>query len=246
MLKEYEEAPISLYKYRGSNSNNIDALLGNKLYVPRTDFLNDISELSLYSSITNTEVFEKFITLLRKGSYILSFGTENNNMMLWNLYCDSFKGYVLEYSFYDLINIIKKQREGGRYGFVKYSKNKKMISTNFMEKYKSIHNNNITVDFESYNFMFIKSFSWKEEKEYRIVFSVQDSDIDFINKNNSVIYKKGFFIENIKPNKVIIGYKMGTDNKNTIIAYCMNNNIVLEVAKPNLSSKEYDISFQII
>jgi len=246
IIKYDVKMPEVVFKYRSSNSQNIDALMKNMLYVPRTDYLNDVSELSLYSTDNYVEIFEKFISLLRKGSYILSLGTESNNMILWNLYSDSFKGFIIEYQFEDLISCIKKQREGCRCGYVTYSNNKKFISSSFLDQYKQVQNDNCTIDFNSYSFMFNKSSSWKVENEFRMAFPVQDSDIEFINVNNSIIYKKGFFIKDIRPNRIVIGYKMELVTKNNILKFCKNNNIVLEVAKPNLSSRKYDIFFKSI
>ena len=199
--------PKYVYKYRHANINNLKALINNQLYVPRTDYLNDVSELALYSSEQSCNAFERFLTLLQKGCYVLSFGSEKDNVLLWNTYSDSFSGFVIEYSFSDIKEQIGIQGRGSRCGFINYNDNKILLPEKIISFYKEHLNDNIILKDNCPDYMFTKSSFWCKEKEFRFIFGVEEADKDYINKNGALIYKKGFFIENIKPSKVIIGYR---------------------------------------
>lgn len=247
-VKLYEELlfPKNVFKYKSANAKNLKALLNNQLYVPRADCVNDVSEIALFVKEDNAKLFNKFIKLFQKGCYILSFGVENDNVVMWNTYSNSFGGYVIDYSIESLKEkiVVQHSAAGCRYGFVHYSDKKIPISPEVIQQYGKIHKSDVVIKFDSYKPMFTKSSSWSYKKEFRFVFGASDQDIDFINPNNSKIYKKGFMIEQIKPNKVILGYKMEDYYKRRIINYCNNNDIPIEIARPNLYSEKYEVVFE--
>jgi len=232
--------PEKLYKYREVNENNLTALFDDRIYVPRADRVNDKNELALAPENSNKhydEIFNRFIKLGRKGCYILSFTILPDNLKMWNKYCEKFSGFVLEYDSKDIIEQISKSRTGSKWGYVKYNCEKVIVSKLVLDEIGKEQNANyqIRVDEYSTGFFFIKTPRWKYEEEFRFAFGVEGQDINFINKNDAIIYKKGFFIENVIPTKIFIGFNMEEKIKEQIIDYCLHKHIKHEIVNKSFT-----------
>ena len=217
--------PTKLYKYREVNDNNLTALLNDRIYVPRADCVNDKHELALTSEIDNehyNKIFNRFITLARKGCYLLSFSSLPNSLKMWNKYSDKFSGYMLEFNSKDIVDEIRRSRGGFCWGYVKYGDRMVAISKSILDEMEKDKKGNYQLKINAHNcgFFFEKTKKWEPEQEFRFAFGVEKSDISFINKYGAIIYKKGFFVENIIPTKIFIGFKMNEINKKKIIDYC--------------------------
>ncbi len=219
-----------LYKFKTGDKRNLNYLLNDELWVSNLLNMNDPTDLKIYVNKKTIKYRDedmiKFYNFLASGIYCISFTTNFDNERMWDYYSDGFRGFVLCYSYLDIKSTLDKYGLKGNDNKVKYDDK----SFDFTKVYKKFINGKIdeVVEWEAF---FTKNQSWKDEKEYR--FSINTP----VNLGSN---EKGFPLKDIKPIRIIVGFKINQTSLNLIKNYCKKNKIKLQMYMPRFDKIEKD------
>lgn len=176
---------MKVYKYRSNYNRDLITLFLNQLYAPTYDKLNDPFEgiynekedkkilelLKSFDSNPLEKAYEEIITTVKqKGIYSLCKTFDNE--ILWSLYSDSHKGFVIEY---DLDILIQD------FNFNKITPLIHVVDVNYKDtpQQSMIIRDSINKYLDLANIIGTKSLSWQHENEIRLIF--EDSGINTFN-----------------------------------------------------------------
>ncbi|SDL64982.1 DUF2971 domain-containing protein [Chryseobacterium taihuense] len=176
---------MKVYKYRSNYNRDLITLFLNQLYAPTYDKLNDPFEgiynekedkkildlLKSFGSNPLEKAYEEIITTVKqKGIYSLCKTFDNE--ILWSLYSDSHKGFVIEY---DLDILIQD------FNFNKITPLIHVVDVNYKDtpQQSMIIRDSINKYLDLANIIGTKSLSWQHENEIRLIF--EDSGINTFN-----------------------------------------------------------------
>lgn len=235
-----------LFKYKSDNELSIDDLINSRLWVSSLLQMNDPVEFGFFVEKEMAwPAIVDFQNALLKMKACLSFSTSRDCKRLWNYYTNGMRGYVVEYTDSSIrealatltISTIKydavlEWTNGNRLykdiafeGNITYGINEKIDLTSFYKAY--IEGIGASVFIENKD-LFNKDESWKDEEEYRFMFDFSDQ----LKKPED----DGFYLQNLKPEAIYIGYRMNKDNVIKIQDYCYNNSIPLYRYSPDFLS----------
>ncbi|WP_336731289.1 DUF2971 domain-containing protein [Chryseobacterium sp. VD8] len=185
---------MKVYKYRSNYDRDVISLSLNQLFAPTYENLNDPFEgmfndkedkkilevLKSFDSNNLHKGYDDFVETIKiKGVYSLCKTFDNE--ILWSLYSDSHKGFVIEY---DLDLLLKD---------FNFNKIIPLVHTVEVKYKESPQKSNILTD--SYNkrmdltsIIGTKSLSWKHEKEIRLIFEEQGINTYNFNAVTSIIF----------------------------------------------------------
>jgi hypothetical protein len=185
---------MKVYKYRSNYERDLISLSLNQLFAPTYENLNDPFEgmfndkedkkllefLKSFDSNHLRKGYDEFVEMIKiKGVYSLCKTFDNE--ILWSLYSDSHKGFVIEY---DLDLLLKD------FNFNKITPLVHIVEVKYKE---SPQKSNILID--SYNkrmdlssIIGTKSLSWKHENEIRLIFEEQGINTYNFNAVTSIIF----------------------------------------------------------
>jgi len=162
---------MKVYKYRSNYDRDVISLFLNQLFAPTYDNLNDPFEgifnnqedkkiLEIFKNLENA--YDELVTMVRKTG-VYSLCKTYDNEILWSLYSDSHRGFVIEYDLDILLN--------------DFNYNKIVPLAHLVEvQYKDSPQKSMTIK-DSYNkymnfssIIGTKSLSWKHENEIRLIF----------------------------------------------------------------------------
>lgn len=237
-----EGSNSSLFKFKGLHlvkskedneeyDKNVTDVVDNKLWVSRYSELNDKNGIMIKFNkerIINAGVKEQDYPMIEKQIiggiqdlfHVISFGSSCHNKKLWDDYSDGYTGMAIEYKLEDVITSLKNPDYDVTWfenGKVVYN-NEKLDLTSFVLELLNVPP---TQSLESYNIpnMLTKDEIWKEEKEYRIVFSSEGHI--------------GFELNDLRPSSIYVGYLKKTEDKMKLADYCKKNKIDIYEVRPN-------------
>lgn len=189
-----------LYKYKAGNERDIICFLENKLWVPNILSLNDPQECNVYFNSGNSDLDRKNKNLLvhhLNNTYVLCFSSCPNTIC-FNYYGNGYKGFCLVYE-EEVLNSLFSYPGSCfcKSGDIVYGRPPENI----------ISTNKITTDF-IFNKLLEKTIEWNIEFEKRYIF------YDAFNEES------GFYISNLVPKAIIVGYKMDYFKKLLIKEHC--------------------------
>lgn len=185
---------MKVYKYRSNYERDLISLSLNQLFAPTYKNLNDPFEgmfndkedkklLEVLKSFDSNHLhkgYNEFVEMIKtKGVYSLCKTFDNE--ILWSLYSDSHKGFVIEYDLDLLLNDFN------------FNKIIPLVHTVEVKYKESPQKSNILID--SYNkrmdltsIIGTKSLSWKHENEIRLIFEEQGINTHNFNAVTSIIF----------------------------------------------------------
>ncbi|MFN4362419.1 DUF2971 domain-containing protein [Chryseobacterium hispalense] len=162
---------MKVYKYRSNYDRDVISLFLNQLFAPTYDNLNDPFE-GLFNDKEDKKILEKFKSLEKAYNELVTMVRETgvyslcktpDNEILWSLYSDSHRGFVIEYDLDILLN--------------DFNYNKTVPLAHIVPVHYNDSPQNSMIIKDSYNkFMNLssiigtKSLSWKHENEIRLIF----------------------------------------------------------------------------
>ena len=192
------DAPVSVYKYFGRNTNSLNSLKENYLYFSDPRKFNDP-----FDCLVNRENFivanKANMQKHRDNIGVCSFSMINDNPLMWGHYANCFSGFCLK-----IKNNLKNNGEIAVLGHVAYLEDYNGSN----ETLKRAINNVNGMTIESYEKNTIqtalkilyeycwKFHDWKYEKEYRAV------------SINALNFDRKFYYEKNQIEEIYIGYRM--------------------------------------
>lgn len=176
---------MKIYKYRSNYKRDLTTLSLNQLYAPTYKNLNDPFEgmyndkedkkilelLKIFGENSLEQSYEELISLVKeKGIYSLCKNFDNE--ILWSLYSDSHKGFVIEYDLDILIS---------DFNFNKLVPLIHIVDVVYKENPQSgmVIRDSIKKHLDLVSLIGTKSISWKHENEIRLIF--EESGISTFN-----------------------------------------------------------------
>lgn len=168
---------MEVFKYRANFERDLLTLANNELYAPTYNNLNDPFE-GMMNSITDSATIEFFKNLgggdslesayqeiieMLKNVGIYSLSTDEKNEVLWSLYANGHKGFVIGY---ELEELLKDFNFNTVVPLVNQVKVKYNSAPNGMLQFKDLPYNGFNLS----NSIGTKSKSWENEKEVRLIF----------------------------------------------------------------------------
>ncbi|MBR0139306.1 MAG: DUF2971 domain-containing protein, partial [Firmicutes bacterium] len=200
-----------LYKYKAASQYDIENLLNDALWVSSLDAMNDPFEFGFYvNKDLSLEKIVPFQQWLLERYCCISFSTSVVCRRLWNYYTDAMKGMVIEYSDTEIRRALER-KEISSIGVNQMVPNPQLkfskvategnviydgVKTDLSEWYRAYIGDGGSGEFVSSNVFFHKDESWKDEKEYRFVFSRQYMP----DKQNSKLI-------GLVPSSITVGYR---------------------------------------
>lgn len=211
-----EHMPEFLYRYRSCNSNNIDALEHDKLWLSSVDNLNDPVEFTLNYDQASLNLCEqhaisKVVDLVKYSTLVTCFTENNDNDYFWKGYADRYSGFCMAYKTEDILSFLSNLQEI-YFGPVKYGP--KMKIKNFE---KEVNKFAFTV--------FEKDQQWSDENEWRILHNTVKSD----NSSSWGKVENGKLINFIKPSKINFGKSMDQKCIENLIKICVEKGIEISI-----------------
>lgn len=233
-----------LFRYMPANYDNIRGLETQELFLSEIGSMNDIFEMM--SAATTSDVINKLSTI-SDLFYIKSFTENPNDLLMWGIYADSFRGMCVEYDlrdmdetayYYHLFPVIYKEKRYPHSWFNIYT----------IRNFEKCKNEQDFIDAEMlvdiYPAVICKADRWRDEKEWRIIVTYMQMKAD---KETGEIFDPDAFEEQYAINKqtirfpyikrVFIGPKMEERKRKHIEEIGKKNNF--EVCNMELAETDY-------
>lgn len=157
---------------------------------------------------------DKDLEILRKSFGIACFSEIYDSLLMWSHYADYHRGICLEYNYEDIRKLVP-------FCPVVYTNNFENLANYVDIKGDKIDNNAIRLFLN-------KSKEWSYENEWRI--------IDCLSENGA---ENGKILKEMKPQKILMGCKIGDINERKIIKIA--NNLHIPVNKMKMDSKKFRV-----
>lgn len=172
MMDYLEGCDFTLIKFIKIDSNTLNSLRKNEIWISRIDKFNDnfdtlfrfptpITELLASQKDpaplkTNKTLEEKYKEYQKK-SYAFCLAESSNlyNLQMWNFYGDNYKGVCVEYKVSDIVKRIRPLVE----------QNCQFAPVNYDMNFGNLDNSSKEED--NYSIFFSKALCWQNEKEWR-------------------------------------------------------------------------------
>ncbi|MDE5527938.1 DUF2971 domain-containing protein [Elizabethkingia meningoseptica] len=176
---------MKVYKYRSNYQRDLTTLYLNQLYAPTYDQLNDPFE-GVHNDAEDREIikllqrsgsnplenaYESYLKMVKeKGIYSLC--NTSDNEVLWALYADSHRGFVIEYD----LDILLKD-----FNFNKITQLAHVVEVKYKDRPQNsmIVRDAINKSFDLSKIIGTKSTSWEKENEIRLIF--EESGVNTFN-----------------------------------------------------------------
>lgn len=205
---------MELFKYRGNFERDLLTLSSNQIFAPTLERLNDpfegllnskwdqitLNEYELKNSRNLRIVYEQIVQDL-KNQGIYSLSQDFKNEILWSLYADGHKGFVVGY---DILQLIGSINCGHTHPIVE------RVPVEYCDNPKGLlqWRNEPSLAFNLNNGLGVKSKSWAHEDEIRLVFE-----------------ESGFFEYHFSSvSRIIFGLRMKEDSINQIMSILKGRN----------------------
>ena len=243
-----------LYKYKhieesttAEESKALQDLKNNRLWVSRYSALNDPSEFAFWvnkdklskDELVNLNIkLNLFSSNLKCSCFALSLSKSFKNRRLWGYYTNGMRGFAAGYDENDINRAIDEL--GLSYHAMPIIYTCKKIDLTDLFK-KSLKTNNLSEIIDP-ELVFRKNPFWKFEKEFR--FSIGDGKntlnevIEQQHKSGEISSKtySGFYLHNLKPKLIVVGFMMPKTIHIEIREYCNKNSIGLKIYKLDYTS----------
>jgi len=240
------ELPL-LYRYSKADYSNIRNLETGKLYLSEAGNMNDAFE-GLSGEINDN--VSRNLDKLKNVVFIKSFTELKNDLKLWSMYADNYAGMCIAYDFskicdsyiYHLFPIIYSEKR-------KIKNNLNICIEQFTKLLKDKEDNNCISDFDFLkdimSLYLIKSKSWENEREWRLVFSYLQiyenfEDIETDENDIKELYKVNSQLIDFPYAKAIyLGPKMDFQKKEHLKE--IGRKLKIPVYETKLSHSKYEI-----
>ena len=241
----------TLFRYCCADYYNIRALEKSQLFLCPIGDLNDVFE-GLSSQSATIDRMD-----MRKLAYVKSFTENENSLLMWGVYADSFKGMCIEY---DVNRLIGSDQESILYHLypVAYTSERnntfdmKRISNEYTKFMQALDNYG-TFDTLVYTkdilpLFLTKSLEWQTENEWRIVVTAEhlfneegfdSGDPAHLKKMYEINLLEGNFIDFNCATRIYLGPKMEEQKKQHIKDIGIE--LSIPVIETRLSDKEYKL-----
>lgn len=206
-----------LYKYRPYDEHIKDNIGNNRFIMSSIDNLNDPFEMLCHVKGQNTN---KYYYRIENYQYIIgSFSKNWNNILMWNMYSNNFKGVCFELEIDDsLINT--------EYPEVIYSNEKHEILVRDEKSITTLENGSlyfprVEIDDIPIESIYRKHLNWKYEEEVRIVRKIDDE------------HQIDWFLKVKKINQIYVGYNISRSHFEQLKELALDHEIKLRLIQPN-------------
>lgn len=183
------------------------------------------------------QMIEKILVIISTYIGVLSLSKISNNLLMWSHYSNCHKGVVLEF---DEKHTFLKQFENSYYPHdieVEYSHIRPEI---VIDKFNFTPEESMEM---SRKILFIKSYEWLYEKEFRIIRFLQNAKkLDYLDKNGYEIFVFNFPKELLKG--IILGSKITEATKEKIFNTILEEKWDLSISQASLNQDNFCIDIK--